>query len=71
MDEHVEVTAKINGETVTRRVEARQHLVDFLRTVLGLTGSHVGCEHGVCGDKLIGPSCSRCPDNTFNQALLL
>ena len=34
---------------MTRRVEARPHLVDFLREELQLTGSHVGCEHGVCG----------------------
>jgi carbon-monoxide dehydrogenase small subunit len=33
----------------SRRVEARQHLVDFLREELQLTGTHVGCEHGVCG----------------------
>ena len=49
MQEHVEITTTVNGETVTRRVEARQHLVDFLRIELGLTGSHLGCEHGVCG----------------------
>jgi carbon-monoxide dehydrogenase small subunit len=34
---------------VTRRVEPRTHLVDFLRDEMGLTGSHIGCEHGVCG----------------------
>jgi carbon-monoxide dehydrogenase small subunit len=45
----VEVTITVNGEPVRRRVEARQHLVDFLREELQLTGSHVGCEHGVCG----------------------
>ena len=45
----VEVTITVNGEAVSRRVEARQHLVDFLREELQLTGSHVGCEHGVCG----------------------
>jgi len=39
----------VNGTQVTRRVAARQHLVDFLREELGLTGSHIGCEHGVCG----------------------
>ncbi len=49
MDEFIDITTRINGETVTRRVEARQHLVDFLRLELGLTGSHLGCEHGVCG----------------------
>ena len=49
MDALVDVTVTVNGETVSRRVEARQHLVDFLREELQLTGSHVGCEHGVCG----------------------
>jgi len=44
-----EITVTVNGERVTRRVEPRQHLVDFLRLELQLTGSHVGCEHGVCG----------------------
>lgn len=39
----------VNGETVEREVPVRQHLVDFLRDELGLTGSHLGCEHGVCG----------------------
>jgi len=43
------VTVTVNGQAVTRRVEPRQHLVDFLREELDLTGSHVGCEHGVCG----------------------
>ncbi|MBT5179224.1 MAG: (2Fe-2S)-binding protein [Rhodospirillaceae bacterium] len=43
------ITAQVNGETVTRDVEPRQSLVDFLRENLELTGSHVGCEHGVCG----------------------
>jgi aerobic carbon-monoxide dehydrogenase small subunit len=39
----------VNGERVSRAVPARRNLVDFLRVDLGLTGSHVGCEHGVCG----------------------
>ena len=39
----------VNGTQVTRNVPPRQHLVDFLREELGLTGSHLGCEHGVCG----------------------
>jgi carbon-monoxide dehydrogenase small subunit len=43
------VTILINGTTVTRQVEPRLNLVDFLRYELGLTGTHVGCEHGVCG----------------------
>ena len=45
----IDVTITVNGEPVSRRVEARQHLVDFLREELQLTGSHIGCEHGVCG----------------------
>ena len=49
MDTNVDITLRVNGETVTRHVEARLNLVDFLREELGLTGSHVGCEHGVCG----------------------
>jgi carbon-monoxide dehydrogenase small subunit len=49
LEQTVEITLAVNGVQVTRRVDARQHLVDFLREELGLTGSHVGCEHGVCG----------------------
>ena len=49
MDQALDITLTVNGTQVRRRVEARQHLVDFLREELGLTGSHVGCEHGVCG----------------------
>jgi len=49
MEHAVDITVVVNGTTVKRRVEPRQHLVDFLRDDLGLTGSHVGCEHGVCG----------------------
>ena len=49
MDPNVDITLRVNGDTVTRRIEARMNLVDFLREELGLTGSHVGCEHGVCG----------------------
>jgi carbon-monoxide dehydrogenase small subunit len=44
-----DITLTVNGTQVSRRVPARQHLVDFLREELGLTGSHIGCEHGVCG----------------------
>ena len=39
----------VNGESQQRSVRPRQHLVDFLRQQLGLKGSHLGCEHGVCG----------------------
>ena len=49
MEHALDITLTVNGTTVARRVAARQHLVDFLRDELGLTGSHVGCEHGVCG----------------------
>jgi carbon-monoxide dehydrogenase small subunit len=49
MDWSVEISLTVNGDTVRRRVEPRQSLVDFLRDDLDLTGSHVGCEHGVCG----------------------
>ena len=45
----VTVTMVINGRSVTRAVEARMHLTDFLRNELDLTGSHLGCEHGACG----------------------
>jgi aerobic-type carbon monoxide dehydrogenase small subunit (CoxS/CutS family) len=43
------ITLTVNGEAVTRTVRVREHLVDFLRSDLGLTGSHIGCEHGICG----------------------
>jgi carbon-monoxide dehydrogenase small subunit len=49
MGDAIETTLIVNGSTVTRRVQVRQHLIDFLREDLGLTGSHVGCEHGACG----------------------
>jgi carbon-monoxide dehydrogenase small subunit len=45
----VDIAITVNGEAVHESVEARKTLVDFLRDDLGLTGSHVGCEHGVCG----------------------
>ena len=44
-----DITLTVNGEPVAETVEARTTLVDFLREQLALTGSHVGCEHGVCG----------------------
>jgi aerobic carbon-monoxide dehydrogenase small subunit len=45
----VDVSLTVNGERVQKQVDARKTLVDFLRDDLFLTGSHVGCEHGVCG----------------------
>jgi len=44
-----DIGIRVNGEDVRERVEARKTLVDFLRDDLGLTGSHIGCEQGVCG----------------------
>jgi len=44
-----DISLTVNGEAVVETVEPRMTLVDFLRETLGLTGSHVGCEHGVCG----------------------
>ncbi|MGI9436028.1 MAG: (2Fe-2S)-binding protein, partial [Geminicoccaceae bacterium] len=44
-----EITLEVNGERISRTLPVRLNLVDFLRIDLGLTGSHVGCEHGVCG----------------------
>ena len=48
-EETCEITLTVNGEILTKIVNVRQHLVDFLRLELGLTGSHLGCEHGICG----------------------
>ena len=49
MSDTVDIHLTVNGETVVETVEPRLTLVDFVRETLGLTGSHVGCEHGVCG----------------------
>lgn len=49
MNTAIDIALTVNGERVARRVEARTHLIDFLRLDLGLMGSHAGCEHGVCG----------------------
>ncbi len=45
----VDMTVRVNGAAHTKSVEARTTLSDFLRDDLDLTGTHVGCEHGVCG----------------------
>jgi carbon-monoxide dehydrogenase small subunit len=47
--ENLEIAAVVNGRPVQRTVPVRQLLSDFLRDDLRLTGTHVGCEHGVCG----------------------
>src|ERR1700685_1261763 len=44
-----DIRLRVNGEADGARIEARKTLVDFLRDDLALTGSHIGCEHGVCG----------------------
>jgi aerobic-type carbon monoxide dehydrogenase small subunit (CoxS/CutS family) len=49
MSDLFEVAATINGKQYQRAVEPRLLLSDFLRHEIGLTGTHVGCEHGVCG----------------------
>lgn len=49
MAEKIGITVKVNGFEQTAAVEPRRSLVDFLRHDLGLVGTHVGCEHGVCG----------------------
>jgi carbon-monoxide dehydrogenase small subunit len=48
-ERYLDIGLRVNGEDVRERVEARKTLVDFLREDLGLTGSHIGCEQGVCG----------------------
>jgi carbon-monoxide dehydrogenase small subunit len=49
MDETRDIALTVNGTAVKRTVKVRQHLVDFLRHDLEITGPHLGCEHGVCG----------------------
>lgn len=49
MDHSMNLTLTVNGTKLARRVLPRTHLIDFLRDELGLTGSHIGCEHGACG----------------------
>ncbi len=47
--DRIDIALIVNGEAVEARVPIGQHLIDFLRLELGLTGAHAGCEHGVCG----------------------
>ncbi|MEZ5878112.1 MAG: (2Fe-2S)-binding protein [Tepidamorphaceae bacterium] len=49
MSTRIDITLTVNGEEIVETVEPRMLLSDFLRDQLGLTGTHVGCEHGVCG----------------------
>jgi carbon-monoxide dehydrogenase small subunit len=50
MPDPVDISVTVNGRTYRRQVEPRVHLADFLRHDLGLTGTHIGCEQGVCGN---------------------
>jgi carbon-monoxide dehydrogenase small subunit len=59
------VSTSVNGQRYTRPVEARLLLSDFIRHELGLTGTHVGCEHGVCG------ACTILLDGTPMRSCLL
>jgi carbon-monoxide dehydrogenase small subunit len=45
----IEITFEVNGDPIVGRTEPRTTLADFLREEVGLTGTHLGCEHGVCG----------------------
>jgi carbon-monoxide dehydrogenase small subunit len=49
MEKRRKITLRVNGVEYTREVECRRLLSDFIREELGLTGTHVGCEHGQCG----------------------
>ncbi len=49
MTERMEIRATVNGRVYEKSVPVRESLADFLRDNLGLTGTHLGCEHGVCG----------------------
>lgn len=61
----VDVAVTVNGELVRRAVHPRVSAADFLRNELGLTGTHVGCEHGVCG------ACTVLLDGTSVRSCLL
>ncbi|HEX7214555.1 MAG TPA: (2Fe-2S)-binding protein [Methylomirabilota bacterium] len=63
--ERLTVRLAVNGAAVERSVEARRSLADFLREDLGLIGTHVGCEHGVCG------ACTVLVDGRSARACLL
>src|SRR5512143_3985681 len=49
MAERHRIRVKVNGLEYEKEVEARKHLADFLRDDLELLGTHIGCEHGICG----------------------
>lgn len=61
MSETANITVTVNGKPECRTVEVRLLLADFIRHEIGLTGTHVGCEHGVCGacTVLVDGACAR------------
>lgn len=61
----MDIETTVNGVLVRRRVDARQHLADFVREELQFTGTHLGCEHGVCG------ACSVLVDGTVVRGCLM
>jgi 2-furoyl-CoA dehydrogenase 2Fe-2S iron sulfur subunit len=63
-DQKQRVTLTVNGRTVSGFAEPRMLLTDFLRHELGLYGTHVGCEHGVCG------ACTAIIDNVATRSCL-
>jgi aerobic-type carbon monoxide dehydrogenase small subunit (CoxS/CutS family) len=62
---NTEINLIVNGTAIQKQVDSRKHLVDFLRDDLGLTGSHLGCEHGVCG------ACTVMVDNQIVRGCLM
>jgi aerobic-type carbon monoxide dehydrogenase small subunit (CoxS/CutS family) len=62
---NTEINLVVNGTAIKKQVDSRKHLVDFLRDDLGLTGSHLGCEHGVCG------ACTVMVDNQIVRGCLM
>ena len=65
MQDALELDTVINGTRLCRLVKPRQHLADFLREELELTGTHLGCEHGVCG------ACSVLVDGKITRGCLM
>jgi aerobic carbon-monoxide dehydrogenase small subunit len=65
MTEKVEITLRINGRDYPVRVEPRKTLVDVIRDECGQTGTHIGCEHGICG------ACTVILDNEAARACLM
>ena len=62
---HSRIALTVNGEAMTTEVPVRLNLVDFIRGQIGLTGSHVGCEHGACG------ACTMLVDGRLTRGCLM